>query len=90
MDTATKVFISGSNALIKKSNFPTSNGDEAGTIGGAASGKNLGKVEYLLGSLAVKIEGADAVRMTSPTKHNDGNAPGAQLVPSQTKVMIMK
>jgi hypothetical protein len=89
MDPSTKVFISGSNALIQKSNFPTSNGDEAGAIGGVVSGKNMGKVEYLLGSMVVKIEGSNAMRMTSMTKHNDGNAPGTQLAPSQTKVMIM-
>ena len=88
-DTATKVFISGQSALIQKSNFSTSNGDEAGTIGGLVSGKNLGKVEYLLGSIAVKIEGSSAIRVTSPTKHNDGNSVGAQLAPSQTKVMIL-
>jgi hypothetical protein len=49
----------------------------------------MGKVEYLLGSMVVKIEGSNAMRMTSMTKHNDGNAPGTQLAPSQTKVMIM-
>lgn len=88
-DAATKVYCSGMPALTKKSKYNTSNGDEAGAIGGVASGKNMGKVEYQMGSVKVKIQGTEAVRMTSPTTHNDNNIVGAQLVPSQVKVMIM-
>lgn len=88
-DASEKVFISGAPAINKKSKYSSSVGDQAGAKGGVVSGKTSGKVEYTLGSFAVKIDGADAIRLTSMTTHNDNNAVGAQLVPSQTTVMIL-
>lgn len=88
-DSAEKVQIDGAKAIIKKSKYSSSNGDEPGVKGGVVSGKTSGKVEYLMGSLKVKIEGSNAMRLTSMTKHNDNNAVGAQLAPSQTKVLIL-
>ena len=88
-DTSEKVYISGSKAVIKKSSFSSSNGDEPGANGGVASGQNLDKVEYLSGSMSVKIEGSDAIKMFSTAKHNSNNTVGTQLVPGQTKVLIM-
>ncbi len=88
-DTSQKVYIFGAQAITKKSSYSSSVGDQSGAKGGVVSGKTSGKVEYLLGSFVVKIEGSLAMRMTSMTLHNDNNAPGAQLLPSQTKVMIL-
>ncbi len=88
-DASEKVFINGAKAIIKKSSYSSSNGDEAGVKGGVASGKNLGKVEYILGSFVVKFEGSNAMRLTSMTTHNGNNTVGAHLVPSQTKVLIL-
>ena len=88
-DTAEKVYFSGSPAITKKSKYSSSVGDQAGAKGGVASGKTSGKVEYTLGSTGVKLEGSNAMRLTSMTTHNDNNTVGAQLVPSQTKVLIL-
>ncbi|MCU9952184.1 MULTISPECIES: DUF4150 domain-containing protein [Burkholderia] len=85
----TKVLVCGMPALTKKSTIPMTNGDQPGTAGGAMSGKIMGKVEFAAGSTKVKFEGNPAVRLTTPTKHNEGNATGAVLQPSQQKVMAM-
>ncbi|KWC39187.1 type VI secretion protein [Burkholderia ubonensis] len=85
----TKVLVCGMPALTKKSTIPMTNGDQPGTAGGAMSGKIMGKVEFAAGSTKVKFEGNPAVRLTTPTKHNQGNATGAVLQPSQQKVMAM-
>ena len=88
-DSAQKVYIAGSLAIIKKSKYSSSVGDQSGAKGGVVSSKTSGKVEYQLGSTSVKIEGSEAMRLTSMTTHNDNNSVGAQLIPSQTKVMIL-
>jgi hypothetical protein len=48
----------------------------------------MGKVDYKKGSAKVKIQGQDCVHLTSMTGQNKGNAVGAQIAPSQTKVII--
>ena len=84
-----KVLISGMPALTKASKLPMSNGDQAGVAGGVVSGKMVGPTEFIMGSLKVKLEGNPAVKLGDPTKHNDGNAVGSVLAPSQAIVMIM-
>jgi hypothetical protein len=86
--TAKKVKIVGKPACTKKSEVPRSMGDEAGTAGGVVSSCNMGKLQYAKGSAKVKFEGKKAVYVSAPTKHNKGNAVGAQVAPSQTKVLI--
>jgi len=89
---ASKVLINGMKAFNKKTSYPTSQADEAGTLGGIVSSKIMGKVQYSAGSTSVYIQGPPAVRLNDPTAHNGSppNAPmGTQLVPSQTKVMIL-
>jgi hypothetical protein len=76
-------------ALTKSSEIPLSSGDEAGVAGGAVSGKVMGKVQFMMGSVAVKFEGSPAVRLSDPTQHNDGNIVGAVLAPSQSVVMVL-
>jgi uncharacterized Zn-binding protein involved in type VI secretion len=89
MPTTMKVLMCGMPALTKASKISISSGDEAGVAGGVVSGKMMGPAEFVLGSLVVKLEGNPAVRLGDPTKHNDGNAIGSVLAPSQAVVMIM-
>ncbi len=68
-----------------------SSGDEAGTLGGVVSGKNMDQVAYKTGIAKVKIEGNDVATLTSVTAHNGANPnfpSGAQVAPSQGKVLI--
>lgn len=85
----TKVMICGVPALTKSSKISLSNGDQAGVAGGVVSGKMMGPVEFMMGSMVVKFEGNPAVRLGDATKHNDGNTVGAVLAPSQAVVMVM-
>lgn len=87
--TTLKVFIGGMPALHKSSQIPVTNGDEAGVVGGVMSNSIVGPVQFVLGSMTVKLEGNPAVRLSDPTKQNNGNAIGAVLAPSQPTVMIM-
>ena len=68
-----------------------SSGDEAGSLGGVVSGKNLDQVAYKTGVSKVSIEGNDIVALTSMTAHNGANAnmpSGTQVAPSQDKVLV--
>ena len=84
-----KVMIHGMPALTKASKIQPTNGDQPGSAGGVVSGKIMGPAEFIMGSVKVKLEGNPAVFMGNPTKQNDGNAVGSNLVPSQNVVMIM-
>jgi hypothetical protein len=84
-----KVLIAGMPALTKASKITISNGDQAGVAGGVMSGKMMGAAEFTMGSMTVKLEGNPAVRLSDPTKQNEGNAIGSVLAPSQAVVMIM-
>lgn len=84
-----KVMIGGMPALTKASEISMSSGDEPGVSGGVVSGKNMGPVKFMMGSLTVKFEGNPAVRLSDPTQHNDGNTVGLVLAPSQSVVMVM-
>jgi len=87
-----KVKFVGKPVVIKKSEIPKSMGDEAGTAGGVVSGVNMNKVTYKKCSSKVKAEGSPVAHLTSMTGHNGANAnfpAGAQIAPSQTKVLVM-
>lgn len=89
--TSTKVKFAGKPVVTKKSEIPRSSGDEAGTVGGVVSNVNMNKVKYKKGSAKVKIEGQPCCYLTSTTGHNGSNAnhpAGAQIAPSQTKVLV--
>lgn len=86
-----KVKISGSKAAHVKTKTKDSSGDEPGTAGGLASGKNRGPAGFLKGSMKVKVEGKSAVRLGDQTFHNgspNNNTIGAAAAPSQNKVDI--
>lgn len=87
---SSKVKFAGSKAATQKTETGSSNGDEAGTNGAVANGKNMGKCGFLKGSAKVKIEGNPSVRMGDSTKHNGqpNNTVGTALAPSQTIVTV--
>ncbi|MCA9630102.1 MAG: DUF4150 domain-containing protein [Myxococcales bacterium] len=68
---------------------PTTNGDEAGTATGVASGTVMGPSRHVKGSMKVFIGGGLATRLTDSTMQNSTNSSGASLSPSQTKVLIL-
>ncbi|OQY08401.1 MAG: type VI secretion protein [Desulfobacteraceae bacterium 4572_123] len=89
--TATKVKFVGKEVVTKKSEISRSMGDEAGVNKGVMSGMNMGKVLFKKGSAKVKIQGQPCVHLTSMSGHNGANAnmpAGAQVAPSQTKVIV--
>ena len=86
-----KVKIDGSAALNLNSKIKTSNGNQAGSMGGVVSNKIMGEASFTMGSQKVSIGGAPAVKLSSPTAQNGSpaNAVGLVLAPSQTMMMIM-
>ena len=69
--------------------MPTSNGDEAGTALGLCSGTIMGPGRQLTASFTVLAGGMPATKLTSVTLQNSTNAPGATIVPSQVKVLLL-
>ena len=89
--TSTKVKFAGKEVVTKKSEISRSMGDGAGVNKGIMSGMNMNKVTYKKGSSKVKVQGDECIHLTSMTAHNGSNAnmpAGAQIAPSQTKVII--
>lgn len=89
--TSTKVKFVSKEVVTLKSEIPKSMGDEAGTNKGVMSGMNMDKVTFKKGSAMVKVEGQPCIHLTSVSAHNgmSANAPaGAQIAPSQTKVLV--
>jgi len=89
--TSSKVKIVNKETVTKKSEISRSSGDEAGTNKGVMSGTNMDKVAWKMGTSKVKIEGNEIIRLTSMTGQNgtSANMPaGAQIAPSQTKVLV--
>lgn len=68
---------------------PMTNGDNAGVGMGVASGLVMGPARHLTGAFTVLVGGMPATRLTSMSLHNGTNCPGARLVPSQTKVLLL-
>ena len=65
------------------------NGDNAGVATGVASGTVMGPSRSLTGAFSVLLLGKPATRLTSVTLQNSTNVPGARIVPSQTKVLLL-
>jgi len=68
---------------------PMTNGDNAGIALGVAAGTVMGPQRNLTGAFTCLIKGMPATRLTSVSLANSTNAPGATLVPSQPKVLIL-
>ena len=86
-----KVLIENKETVVEGAKVPRSSGDEAGKNGGVVSGVNMGPVEPKVFSSKVFFDGKKAVFLTSQSGHNGSNAnmpAGAQIVPSQAKVLV--
>lgn len=70
-----KVKVEGKPVCVKDSNFSTSTGDEAGSVGGVASNKTKGKAEFVNFSMDVQFEGKNVPRSFDLMLHNDKNTP---------------
>jgi hypothetical protein len=68
---------------------PMTNGDNPGIATGVASGMVMGPDRHLTGSFTTLLLGMPATRMTSVALQNSTNCPGARLVPSQPKILIL-
>lgn len=75
-----KVTCDGNPVCLKDSVFSKSSGDEAGTNKGVASGKNMGKAEFVNYSFDVKFEGKNVARALDLMLHNDKNTPPFPLI----------
>lgn len=75
-----KVKVQGNPVCLKDSNFSRSSGDEAGTNKGVASGRNMGKAEFINYSFDVKIEGKNVPRAMDLMLHNDKNTPPSPVI----------
>ncbi|MEE9382903.1 MAG: DUF4150 domain-containing protein [Nannocystaceae bacterium] len=75
-----KVMADGNPICVMDSNFRTSTGDEAGSLGGVISGKFKGKAEFINGSFDVKAEGKMVVRAFDLMLHNDKNTAPVPLI----------
>lgn len=69
------VKVDGKPVCVKDSNFSTSTGDEAGSVGGVASAKTKGKAEFVNFSFDVQFEGKNVPRSFDLMLHNDKNTP---------------
>jgi uncharacterized Zn-binding protein involved in type VI secretion len=89
---AESVLICGFPAATTLTQIPMSSGDEAGTLGGVVSNKNMGSCKYTLGSFMVRMEGQEAVyhgAMIAHNNHSNPNMPaGSQVAPSQSTVTV--
>ncbi len=91
-ETSSKVKIVGKPSIHKSSEIGRSSGDEAGTLKGMISQVNMDKTQYRMGSVKVKVEGKALVTVTKMCGQNgtsSNSPPGAQVAPSQTKVICM-
>lgn len=68
---------------------PMTNGDNAGIATGVASATVMGPQRNVTGAFTCLIKGKPAARLTGVSIGNSTNAPGATIVPSQTKVVIL-
>jgi len=90
--TCSKVKFKNKDAFTEKSKMSRSSGDEAGTLKGMVSSTNMSTVKPTKGAAKVKCKGSPVLTVLKPYGHNGSSSnapPGAQLAPSQTKVIIM-
>ena len=91
---STKTKVAGMPAAVMNSEISMSSGDEAGTAGGGViSSKFKGNCVYKMGSMKVKIEGKNAMILTSMIGHNGSNAnmpAGTHIAPGQVLVTAAK
>ncbi|HEY4082587.1 MAG TPA: DUF4150 domain-containing protein [Burkholderiaceae bacterium] len=69
--------------------IPVTHGDEAGSMGGIASGTVAAQSRHVTGASTIIIQGAPITRMSSVNLPNQQNTSGSRLSPSQTKILIL-
>lgn len=84
-----KVKIDGKPVNIEGSEFKKSSGDEAGTVGGIISSKNMGVVSWVMGSIDVKIEGKCVMRLADMMLGNKGGSPNTPPFPLLQPPLVM-
>ena len=78
--------------IVLNAQIAMTSGDEGGVAGGLVSGMIKGPCSYKLGSFKVMAEGKGICTIGAMTSHNGSgpaNIPGAQIAPSQAKVMVL-
>ncbi|HYU10456.1 MAG TPA: DUF4150 domain-containing protein [Gemmatimonadales bacterium] len=71
-----KVKTDGQMPMVQGAKYMKSSGDEAGTLFGVVSNKNMGECEFMMYSFDVKFEGKNVCRMGDPLFHNMKNIMG--------------
>lgn len=69
--------------------IPLTNGDNVGVSMGVASGTVMGPARHVVAAFTVLTGGLPQTRLTSVAIHNSTNAPGARVVPSQVRVLVL-
>ena len=87
--TVFNVLIEGGLAHNLATTVPLTNGDNAGVAMGVASGTVMGPSRHLTGAFSLLMGGVPITRLSSMSLQNNTNAPGARIVPSQTKVLVL-
>ena len=72
----TTVKTDGQMPMVKGAVYMRSSGDEAGSLGGVASGVFMGVCEFMMYSFDVKFEGNNVCRLGDPLFHNKKNIMG--------------
>ncbi|MEM9456555.1 MAG: DUF4150 domain-containing protein [Myxococcota bacterium] len=78
--TAKKVKVDGHPLCTRRSCFSTSTGDEAGTLGGVASGTTRGQAQFVGYAMDVMANGQPIPRALDLMLHNDKNSPPTPLI----------
>jgi hypothetical protein len=76
-----QVKIDGNPIMLEGSNFSTSTGDEAGSVGGVVSSQIKGKAEFVNFSFDVLVEGKPVPRLADMMIQNKGGAPNTAPMP---------
>jgi hypothetical protein len=86
---ATKILFMCAPAHNTGTTIKPTQGDELGVSTGVASGTVKGPSRHVTAAFTVLLLGQPATRLTSVTVQNSTNCPGARIVPSQTKVLLL-
>ena len=85
------VLMENKETVVESSVIPKCKGDEMGTNGGIVSGVNRDRVTFKTYSSKVFAKGKKVVHFLSVTAHNGSNPnmpAGAQIIPSQMKIIV--
>ncbi len=86
---AYKVLFACAPAHNMSTSVTPTNGDNAGVATGVASGMVMGPARHVTAAFTVLLCGMPATRLTSVAIQNSTNCPGARVVPSQPKVILL-